>query len=241
MPTVDRFMLVCVILLLAGGLLAACGEDEAIETPSPALGAADGTGTVDGGADASSAPTDSTAAEGTPTLQQWQSAPAMALEDGANYFARVTTNKGEIIVDLFETEAPKTVNNFVFLANEGFYTNVPFHRIISGFMIQSGDPTGTGAGGPGYRFEDEPIERNYVRGTLAMANAGPNTNGSQFFITHVDLTGRLDKNYTIFGEVTQGMDVVDAIAETPVQANARGERSEPTEPVVIESVEIFTQ
>jgi peptidylprolyl isomerase len=204
------------------------------------LGPASETSTVAGGTAVEAEPTGSTAEEGSPTLQQWQTAPEMALDEGTDYFARITTSKGEIVVDLFEAETPKTVNSFVFLANEGFYTNVPFHRIMSGFMIQSGDPTGTGAGGPGYRFEDEPIERNYVRGTLAMANAGPNTNGSQFFITHVDLTGRLDKNYTIFGEVTQGMDVVDAIAETPVQNNARGEPSQPIEPVLIESVEIFT-
>lgn len=241
MGRLGRALLIGVAFVLAGLLLAACGEDESIETPSPALSPADGTSTVDEGAAADAEATGSTAEEGSPTLQQWQAAPEMALDEGADYFARITTSKGEIVVDLFEAEAPKTVNSFVFLANEGFYANVPFHRIISGFMIQSGDPTGTGAGGPGYRFEDEPIERNYVRGTLAMANAGPNTNGSQFFITHVDLTGRLDKNYTIFGEVTQGMDVVDAIAETPVEANARGERSQPTEPVLIESVEIYTQ
>lgn len=174
-------------------------------------------------------------------MQQWTSAPEMMLEADADYYARITTNQGEIVVDLFESEVPATVNSFAFLANEGFYTNVPFHRIISGFMVQSGDPTGTGSGGPGYRFEDEPFTRDYVRGTLAMANAGPNTNGSQFFITHADLTGKLDKNYTIFGEVTQGMDVVDAIAATPVQPNSRNEPSQPTEPVFIESVEIFTQ
>lgn len=217
-------------------VLAACGEDEGIETPSAALSAGAGSATAESTVDALS-----TAEEGTPTMQQWTSAPEMMLEADADYYARITTNQGEIVVDLFESEVPATVNSFAFLANEGFYTNVPFHRIISGFMVQSGDPTGTGSGGPGYRFEDEPFTRDYVRGTLAMANAGPNTNGSQFFITHADLTGKLDKNYTIFGEVTQGMDVVDAIAATPVQPNSRNEPSQPTEPVFIESVEIFTQ
>jgi peptidylprolyl isomerase len=164
----------------------------------------------------------------------------MMLEQGKDYGAVLHTNKGDIVVDLDENGAPKTVNNFVFLANEDYYTNVPFHRIISGFMIQTGDPTGTGSGGPGYRFADEPITKDYERGTLAMANAGPNTNGSQFFICHDDLTakGQLQKNYTIFGKVVEGMDVVDAIAAVPVKPNARGENSVPTEPVTIESVEI---
>jgi cyclophilin family peptidyl-prolyl cis-trans isomerase len=173
--------------------------------------------------------------EGT-AMQQWSSAPEMQLEAGKRYSAVLHTNKGDITIDLFEDEAPNTVNNFVFLASQGFYTNVPFHRVINGFMIQTGDPTGTGRGGPGYRFADEPVTRDYVRGTVAMANAGPNTNGSQFFIVHKD--ARLPKNYTIFGMVTDGMDVLDAIATTPVRRSATGEQSAPTEPVTLESVEI---
>ena len=171
---------------------------------------------------------------------QWQSPPEMQLEAGTDYRARLHTNKGEIVVDLFEEEAPQTVNNFVFLTEQGYYSNVPFHRVLEGFVIQSGDPTGTGRGGPGYSFADEPISRDYTRGTLAMANAGPNTNGSQFFITLQDLSGRLPKNYTIFGEVVEGMDIVDAIAAVPVERSASGEVSSPTEPVFIESVEIET-
>jgi cyclophilin family peptidyl-prolyl cis-trans isomerase len=175
-------------------------------------------------------------------MLQWASPPAMQLEDGKNYFARLKTNKGEIVVDLDEAGAPLTVNNFVFLAEQGYYTNVPFHRIISGFMIQTGDPTGTGRGGPGYRFADEPVTKPYARGTLAMANAGRNTNGSQFFICHQDLTGRLGPDYTIFGNVTEGIEVVDSIASVPVTLDASGrERSKPAEPVTLESVEIFTQ
>lgn len=173
-------------------------------------------------------------------LQQWNSPPAMMLESGVDYRARIITNFGDVTVDLFEDEAPITVNNFVFLANQGFYENVPIHRIIQGFVIQSGDPTGTGTGGPGYRFADEPIVRDYTRGTLAMANAGPNTNGSQFFITLADLSGQLPKNYTIFGEVVEGQDVVDQIAQVPVQQGPSGERSSPTEPVYIENIEIIT-
>ena len=165
----------------------------------------------------------------------------MQLEQGKDYSAVLHTNKGDITVELFATDAPATVNNFVFLAQQGFYTNVPFHRIVKGFVIQTGDPTGSGSGGPGYRFNDEPVTRDYTRGTLAMANAGPNTNGSQFFICLTDLTGRLPKNYTIFGAVTDGMDVVDAIAAVPTRTGRSGENSTPTEPVTLESVEIITR
>lgn len=170
---------------------------------------------------------------------QWDSAPAMQLEQGKDYKATIRTNKGEMVIDLFETEAPVTVNNFVFLAEQGFYSDVPFHRVINGFMIQTGDPTGTGAGGPGYRFADEPVTRDYERGTVAMANAGPNTNGSQFFIMHAD--NPLPKNYTIFGQLISGHDVLDALATVPVSANARGERSVPNETLTMQSVEIVVE
>jgi cyclophilin family peptidyl-prolyl cis-trans isomerase len=167
---------------------------------------------------------------------QWSSPPEMQLENGKSYSAVLHTNKGDVTVDLFEGDAPNTVNNFVFLAQQGYFTNVPFHRVIKGFMIQGGDPTGTGRGGPGYRFNDEKVTRDYLRGTLAMANAGPNTNGSQFFIMHQDY--QLPKNYTIFGIVTDGIDVVDAIAEVPTRMSAGGERSAPNDPVTLESVDI---
>ena len=136
-----------------------------------------------------------------------------------------------MVAELFAVDAPNTVNNFVFLANDGFYDDVIFHRVISGFMIQGGDPTGTGRGGPGYRFNDEPVTRPYDRGTLAMANAGPNTNGSQFFIMHADYP--LPPNYTIFGKLTSGEDVVDAIAGAQTGANDR-----PVDPVAISGVTI---
>lgn len=174
--------------------------------------------------------------------KQWANPPAMELKPNTDYQATLHTNKGDIVIDLLEKEDPITVNNFVFLAEQGYYTNVPFHRVIKGFMIQTGDPTGTGTGGPGYKFQDEPVTRDYERGTVAMANAGPNTNGSQFFIVQADLRGKLQKNYTIFGEVTEGMDVVDAIANVPVTVNpAMGEQSKPTEPVSIQSVDISTK
>jgi cyclophilin family peptidyl-prolyl cis-trans isomerase len=221
------------LALLLAMTLVACGEEETFEDPTPTNVAA----TEAAPAGAAAAPTE-TVKEGTEPMQ-WTTPPEMQLEQGKDYRATIHTSMGDIVVDLFETETPITVNNFVFLAQQGFYTNVPFHRIMKGFMIQTGDPTGTGAGGPGYRFEDEPVQRDYVKGTLAMANAGPNTNGSQFFITHAD--AGLPKNYTIFGEVTEGMDVVDAIASVPVSASARGEPSVPNEPVTLESVEITVQ
>jgi len=170
--------------------------------------------------------------------QQWRQPPAMEIGRGARYTATLETTKGAIRVQLFPEDAPQTVNNFVFLARSGFYDGVPFHRVIRGFMIQTGDPTGTGRGGPGYRFEDEPIRRDYTPGTLAMANAGPNTNGSQFFICHADLRGRLPKNYTIFGQVTEGLDVVDQLASVPVGPSRDGEVSSPSEPIGIDRVTI---
>ena len=167
---------------------------------------------------------------------QWSSSPAITIDPEKRYFATMQTNEGEIEFELFAKETPRTVNNFVFLAQQGFYNEVPSHRVIQGFMIQSGDPTGTGTGGPGYKFDDEPIKRDYLRGTLAMANAGPNTNGSQFFIMHQDYA--LPKNYVIFGLATDGHDVIDRIANTPVENNGQGEVSKPTTPVTIHKIEI---
>src|SRR5918994_1591039 len=167
--------------------------------------------------------------------KQWSRPPAMQLAPDVTYQATLQTNKGTITVDLLRDDAPKTVNNFVFLAREGFYDGVPFHRVIDGFMIQTGDPTGTGTGGPGYRFNDEPVTRNYERGTLAMANAGPNTNGSQFFIVHKDYP--LPKNYTIFGKLTDGLDILDKIATTPTGPGTGGPNT-PRTPVNITSITI---
>ncbi|HKG19573.1 MAG TPA: peptidylprolyl isomerase [Candidatus Limnocylindrales bacterium] len=157
--------------------------------------------------------------------------------------ATIATEKGDIEVDLFATDAPKTVQNFVDLAKKGFYDDVVFHRVIPGFVIQAGDgqygkkssldKSRVGTGGPGYKFEDEPVKGDYARGALAMANAGPNTNGSQFFICTQDLTGKLPKNYTLFGQVTKGLDVVDAIVGAP-----RNARDLPDEPVAMTTVTI---
>ena len=168
--------------------------------------------------------------------KQWRNPPEMAIDPAKRYRALIRTNKGDIGVDLLAAEAPNTVNNFVFLAREGFYDGVPFHRVIRGFMIQTGDPTGTGTGSPGYRFADEKVSRPYSRGTVAMANSGPNTNGSQFFIMHESKP--LPPNYTIFGTVTSGLETVDAIATVPVASSRSGEASAPKEEVKIESVKV---
>ena len=157
--------------------------------------------------------------------------------------ATISTEKGDIDIDLFDNDAPKATKNFVDLAKKGYYDDVVFHRVIPGFVIQAGDGQHgkksslnagrVGTGGPGYTFEDEPVKGDYVRGALAMANAGPNTNGSQFFIVHQDLTGRLPKSYTLFGQVTKGMDVVDAIVSAP-----RNSRDLPDEPVAITGITV---
>lgn len=170
--------------------------------------------------------------------KQYAAPPEMKVDPAKTYTATLQTNKGTITAELYPQDAPMTVNNFVCLADDGYYNNTPFHRIVSGFVIQGGDPTGTGSGGPGYRFNDEPVSKDYEKGILAMANAGPNTNGSQFFIVLDDLRGRLPKNYTIFGRVTSGLEVVDAIANTPTAVGRSGEKSTPTEPVTLESVSI---
>jgi len=163
--------------------------------------------------------------------------PSMQIDKNKTYIAILKTSEGNISIGLNAKETPITVNNFVVLAKRGFYNNTIFHRVIKGFMIQGGDPNGDGTGGPGYTFNDEPFEGEYTRGTVAMANAGPNTNGSQFFIMHQDYA--LPKNYVIFGKVIEGMDVVDKIAEAPVEQSPSGEMSKPLQPVQVESVQII--
>jgi peptidyl-prolyl cis-trans isomerase B (cyclophilin B) len=147
--------------------------------------------------------------------------------------ATLHTNHGVVEVELFDEDAPKTVENFRKLAADGFYDGVAFHRVIPDFMIQGGDPTGTGMGGPGYTFEDEINEHKVERGALAMANAGPGTNGSQFFVVTAEATPWLDGKHTVFGRVNSGMDVVDTISAVETDATDK-----PREPVVIERVEL---
>lgn len=157
--------------------------------------------------------------------------------------ATIATELGDIEIELYDQSAPKAAANFISLARKGFYDDVVFHRVIPGFVAQGGDGQygkksslergRVGTGGPGYKFEDEPVSGDYVRGSLAMANAGPNTNGSQFFIIHADLTGKLPKSYTLFGLVTKGMDVVDKIVAAP-----RDSRDLPNDPVAMTSVTV---
>lgn len=168
-------------------------------------------------------------------IQQWSNPPEMIIDQDKDYKAVLHTDLGDIRINLFEKKAPKTVKNFVFLAKEGFYDGVIFHRVIMNFMAQTGDPTGTGSGGPGYHFEDEFDEdlKHNKPGIVSMANAGPNTNGSQFFITHVP-TPWLDDKHSVFGEVEDGMDVVYAIPPR--------DPSDPDAPAVeIKSVEILEE
>ena len=164
-------------------------------------------------------------------MKKYDNAPDFTLDLAKTYGATLDTNHGPITIDLDPQRSPQAVNNFVFLAREGFYDGVTFHRIVPGFVIQGGDPSGTGRDGPGYQFRDElEGKASYDRGTVAMANAGPNTNGSQFFIC-LEKAG-LPHSYTIFGQVTDGMEAVDAIAKLPTKAE------KPTTDAVIRAIEI---
>ena len=169
--------------------------------------------------------------------QQYATPPTMAIDPAKKYTATLNTSRGDIVCELFAKDAPKTVNNFVFLAKEKFYDGTVFHRVIGDFMVQGGDPTGTGRGGPGYKFEDETkgSPHKHAPGTLSMANAGPNTNGSQFFIT-VAATPWLDNKHTIFGEVVEGQDVADKISKLPRDAGDRPRTAVTINKVKIERV-----
>lgn len=203
----------------------------AIATPVPTATLISGSGSA-----AAAAATPDVVVSGGRSIKQWSSPPAMSIDPSASYTAVLNTTAGAITIELLTGDAPNTVNNFVFLARQGFYDNVIFHRTIPGFMIQGGDPTGTGGGGPGYRFADETVNRPYTRGIMAMANAGPNTNGSQFFLMHADY--QLPPNYTIFGQAVAGLETIDTIANAPTTTSPSGEPSLPENPVAIQSVEI---
>jgi cyclophilin family peptidyl-prolyl cis-trans isomerase len=190
-------------------------------------------------------PSQSSQPSATPTSKtlSWSKPPDMQIDKSKKYTASLDTSEGSFKIELFAQETPITVNNFVFLSNQGFYNGIIFHRIIKDFMIQTGDPTGTGSGSPGYKFADElPPKHKYAAGIVAMANSGPNTNGSQFFVcTGPDASG-LDKypNYTQFGQVIEGMDVVQKIASAPVVSNGR-EVSKPKNPPFIKTITITEQ
>jgi len=163
-------------------------------------------------------------------------APEMTIDTSKVYSADIATNLGNFTIEFFAKDAPNTVNNFITLAKKNFYDGTVFHRIIKGFMIQGGDPKGDGTGGPGYKFADESINREYKRGIVAMANSGPDTNGSQFFVMHEDYD--LPKNYVIFGQVTNGLETIDKIANVKVEDNGMGEQSKPTEKITVSKITI---
>ncbi|WP_127585580.1 peptidylprolyl isomerase [Paenibacillus koleovorans] len=224
------------LLTLLCVLLAACGsKPESSTKPSPSPSPVQG-----GAAPSAITPTPSPSAAATP--KKWSAPPAMTIDTKKTYEATFDTNKGSFKVQLFADTAPQTVNNFIFLSKEGFYNNVTFHRIMKTFMIQTGDPLGTGSGGPGYNIPDElKSPHKYDPGIVAMANTGqPNSGGSQFFIcTGADCAGLNSMpNYTIFGKVSEGMDIVQKIAGTAVKASSRGEMSVPTETVKINSISV---
>ncbi len=206
-----RRLLAIGLLLIA---LAACGEAEP---------AAEASETAEGG------------------VKQYSNHPGTVIEAGKTYSAVIKTNLGDMTFDLLADESPMAVNSFVFLAREGYFNGVIFHRIIPGFMGQSGDPTGTGGGGPGYKYDIETPSGPYIRGSLAMANAGPGTNGSQFFIVFDNLTeqGRLSPDYSLFGQMSDGEPALKALESVPVTAKPSGERSQPLEEVRISTIEII--
>ena len=229
------------ILVALVGVISACGV---VDSPKEESTAPPSTSVAQSDADIESGcwkATDRVNTQGDAELadiQQWATPPAMTIDGSKKYSAKIETNKGDFSIELLPAEAPIAVNNFVCLARAGFYDNTPIHRIVSGFVVQGGDPTGTGSGGPGYKFQDEPVNLDYIKGTVAMANAGPNTNGSQFFVVLSDLTNSLPKNYTLFGKVSDGMDVVDKLGQTQTKAGRSGEKSTPIEPITIEKVTI---
>ena len=230
-------------ILLALALLVACGtptESTGSGAAGEEVSAAVATAAPEAAAGETATAADAAAGAGDGgARKQYSEPPAMVIDENKQYTATINTTKGAMKAELYANETPMTVNNFVVLARDGFYKDVRFHRIIKDFMVQTGDPEGTGAGGPGYRFDDEEVQRDYTKGTLAMANSGPDTNGSQFFIVHADYP--LPKDYTIFGKVTEGLDVLDAIANVPVAADARGEQSVPQEEVLITDITIEEQ
>jgi cyclophilin family peptidyl-prolyl cis-trans isomerase len=169
----------------------------------------------------------------------YKESPKMQIDQNKTYLAHVETTEGDFTITLNANDTPITANNFVTLSKDGFYDGTIFHRIIKDFMIQGGDPQGNGTGGPGYKFADEKFAGDYTPGTVAMANSGANTNGSQFFIMTADYSGgKLPKNYVIFGKVTDGMDTITKIAATPVSTSSSGESSKPNQKVEIKKITI---
>lgn len=213
---------------LFSATLTACGAG-----PRPTIATSGGGGA---GAPVPAASTQPSAAGQVSGGKQYSSAPAMKIDQNKTYIATIKTSAGDIKVQLDAKNAPLTVNNFVFLAREKFYDGVIFHRVIKDFVIQGGDPQGTGMGGPGYKFADEPVNGSYEVGSIAMANSGANTNGSQFFIIDGAQGAALPKQYNLFGKTIEGIDVVHQIAGAP-----KGAQDRPTQPVTITTIEISEQ
>ena len=193
------------MLVLMGLLVASCGGSAPEPSPAPAP---------------PPAPQPSPEKAPEVKIMQWDSPPPMTIDANKQYTATIETEKGNLVLELFAKDVPVTVNNFVFLAREGYYDGSTFHRVIPGFMTQGGDPTGTGRGGPGYKFNDEFTEHTHIAGTLSMANAGPNTNGSQFFITYAPQRG-LDGKHTVFGQLKEGMDVLESLTPRDPSQNPK--------------------
>jgi cyclophilin family peptidyl-prolyl cis-trans isomerase len=224
------------VILLLATVLTGCGRKEEAPTPTPETAVQAGAINPETCWSA-----DQRSSEQLAGKPQWTSPPAIVVDPAGRYTATLQTNKGAFQIEFLPAEAPQTVSNFLCLAAAAYYDGVPFHRVIQGFMIQGGDPSGTGAGGPGYSFADElPQGRPYQRGTVAMANAGPNTNGSQFFVCLADGCNGLPPQYTIFGTVIAGMETVDAIAAVPVGPNPGNpsELSSPQEQVLVQSASV---
>ena len=230
-----------VMLALVGAATAACGQTAAPSAPPPPR-AAPPTAASTGALLASAFTTVPPAAPSPPPSaqasgqKQWSSPPPMTIDTCKHYTATILSSMGTMTADLYASEDPVTVNNFVFLAQQGFYDGVTFHRVIKNFMAQPGDPTGTGRGGPGNTFPDEKVTRPYDRGTLAMANSGPNTNGSQFFIVQ-QLYQPPTPAYVVFGKLTSGLDVLDQIANTPT-GPGHGGTDTPKQDITIQSITI---
>lgn len=202
------FRLFIITVLISTGLMAmACGESEPEPSPSPAT-----------------SPSPKPSPESAPevNIMKWDSPPKMIIDTSKKYTAIMETEKGTLVLELFAKDVPTTVNNFVFLAREGYYDGSTFHRVIPGFMVQGGDPTGTGGGNPGYKFEDEFTSHGHDAGTLSMANAGANTNGSQFFICYTPQHG-LDGKHSVFGQLVEGMDVLESITPRDPSQNPQFE------------------
>lgn len=248
-----RLTLLSLVLLIATALLlGGCGDNKARDgatapdNQTSQNQAQHNAGQAAGGAENSATTTPGDQEAQTPKKKpmSWDTPPAMEIDQNKSYKAQFTTNKGNFTIELFAKDAPVTVNNFVFLARQGYYDDVIFHRIVESFMIQTGDPTGTGSGGPGYQFQNEQTSYKYEPGIVAMANAGVDTNGSQFFICTGDNSDFLNTQpyYTIFGRVTDGMDVVQAIESVPVEYNpGMDEVSSPTEKIIIQGIQIVEQ